>query len=183
MSYFFIFAKIKKQMKKFILGAFALLTLASCEQQKIVYIDNGEVINEYQEKKDIEEKYKAKDEAFKKRTDSLGQAFQLEAQKFQLDAQKMSQKKAQEKYQELSQKQQLLQQQLQFEQQQITQAFQTEIDSTIIKVKNFVKDYGKKNGYTYILGTSDAAASVLYGTDENDLSQTIVDALNAEYNK
>ena len=81
------------------------------------------------------------------------------------------------------QKQQMLQQQIQIEQQQITQAFQTEIDSTIVKVKVFVKDYGKTNGFTYILGTSDGASSVLYGTEENDLSQTIIDALNAEYKK
>lgn len=170
-------------MKKLVYVALAIFTFTSCQQQKIGYIDNGKVINDYQEKKDIEEKYKAKDEAFKKRTDSIGQAFQLEAQEFQLKARKMSQKKAQEAYEALGQKQQLLQQQIQFEQQQITQAFQAEIDSTIVKVKDFVKDYGKTNGYTYILGTSDGAASVLYGTEENDLSQTIIDALNAEYKK
>ena len=81
----------------------------------------------------------------------------------------------------LQQKQQVLQQQMQFEQQQLGQAFQTEIDSLIVKVKDFVKDYGKTNNYTYILGTSDAAASVLYGSEENDLTQTILDALNANY--
>ncbi len=161
--------------------ACVLVLFTSCQQQKIGFVDNGKVINEYQEKMDIEEKYKAKDEAFKKKTDSIGQAFQIEAQAFQAKANKMSQKKAQEAYESLMQKQQMLQQQIQFEQQQITQAFQTEIDSTINKVKDFVKDYGKTNGFTYILGTSDGASSVLYGTEENDLSQTIIDALNAEY--
>ena len=82
----------------------------------------------------------------------------------------------------LSKKEQL-QQQMQVEQQQYQQESQTEIDTLIVKVKTFVKDYGKKNGYTYILGTSDAAASVLYGTEENDLTQTILDALNKDYKK
>jgi outer membrane protein len=168
-------------MKKIIYLACVLVLFASCQQQKIGFVDNGKVINEYQEKLDIEEKYKAKDEAFKKKTDSIGQAFQIEAQAFQAKANKMSQKKAQEAYESLMQKQQMLQQQIQFEQQQITQAFQTEIDSTINKVKAFVKDYGKTNGFTYILGTSDGASSVLYGTEENDLSQTIIDALNVKY--
>lgn len=170
-------------MKKLLYVAFAIFAFTSCEQQKIGFVDNGKVINEYQEKIDIEEKYKVKDEAFKKRTDSIGQAFQIEAQAFQSKSSKMSQKKAQEAYDGLMQKQQMLQQQIQFEQQQITKAFQTEIDSTIIKVKDFVKDYGKTNGFTYILGTSDGASSVLYGTEENDLSQTIIDALNAQYKK
>lgn len=171
-------------MKNIVYVIVVLLTVVSCQQtQKIGYIDNGKVINEYQSKKDIESKYQAKDAAFQKRADSIGQAFQLEAQSFQTSAKSMSPNAQQEKYQQLGQKQQTLKQQMQFEQQQIQQAFQTEIDTLIVEVKDFVKDYGKKNGYTYILGTSDAAATVLYGTDENDLTQTILDALNKEYKK
>jgi len=171
-------------MKKLIYVLCVVAILVSCQQsQKIAYIDNGKVINEYQEKIDIEEKFKIKDEAFKKRTDSIGKAFQLEAQDFQLKSKKMSQKNAQEKYQELGQKQQLLQQQIQFEQQQLTSAFQEELDSVIVGVKKFVHNYGKDNGYTFILGTSDGAASVLYGKDENNISQTIIDALNSAYKK
>ena len=170
-------------MKNILLLLVAIFTLTSCNQQKMAYIDTGEVINAYQEKIDIEEKFKAKDEAFKKRTDSIGQAFQLEAKSFQVAAQRMSQKKAQEKYQELGQKQQVLQQQMQFEQQQLTQAFQTEIDSVIVKVKGFVNNYGEKNGYTYILGTSEGSASVMYGKEKNNISKTIIEALNADYKK
>ncbi len=170
-------------MKNITLVFLALLALTSCQEQaKIGFIDNGKVINEYKEKKDIEDKYKVKDEAFKKRTDSIGKSFQLEAQAFQLKAQKMSQKKAQEQYGALGQKQQLLQQQIQFEQQQIQQAFNVEIDSVMSKVKDFVKDYGSKNNYTYILGKNEAG-SVMYGKEENDISQIIIDALNADYTK
>lgn len=170
-------------MKRILVVITILMFASACQEQaKIAFINNGDVINEYQEKKDLEEKFKVKDEAFKKKTDSISQAFQLEAQQFQLKAQKMSQKKAQEEYNALGQKQQLLQQQLQFEQQQMQQAFNTEIDSVIKKVKSFVKDYGKKNGYTYILGSNEAG-SVMYGEETNDLSQTIIDALNASYKK
>ena len=169
-------------MKNIIYVFGLLLVLTSCQKEKkIGFVNNGDVINEYQEKKDVEQKFQVKEAAFQKRADSISQAFQLEVQKTQITARSSSQKKAQELMQGLQEKQQVLQQQMQFEQQQITQAFQTEIDSLIIKVKDFVKDYGKTNNYTYILGTSDAAASVLYGTEENDLTQTILDALNEEY--
>ena len=126
---------------------FSFLLFGCQQEQKIGYVDNGKVINEYQEKIDIEDKYKVKDEVFSKRADSIGQAFQLEAQDMQLKARRMTQQKAQEAYDELGQKQQLLQQQLQFEQQQLQQAFNAEIDSVIVKVKDFVKDYGQRNGY------------------------------------
>jgi outer membrane protein len=156
----------------------------SCQnQQKIGFVDNGKLINEYQEKKDIEEKYTQKDLAFQKRTDSISKAFQLEAQEFQLKLSSMPQNKQQEQYQILGQKQKMLQQQIQFEQQQMQQGYQSEIDSVIVKIKKFVNEYGKNNGFTYILGTSDNAASVLYGKEENDLSQIIVDELNSNYKK
>ncbi|MFI1744739.1 OmpH family outer membrane protein [Thalassobellus sediminis] len=171
-------------MKKIIYVALAMLVLASCQKSnKIGFVDNGTIINDYQEKIDLEARFKIKQEAYSKKFDSIDQAFQLEVQKFQTDAKRMAQAKAQQKYQELGQKKQVLDQQRQIEAQQFQQSFQAELDSIIVKVKDFVKDYGKTNGYTYILGTSDAAATVMYGADENDLTKAVLDALNAEAKK
>ncbi|MDN3664941.1 OmpH family outer membrane protein [Algibacter miyuki] len=175
-------------MKNILYVAIAMLVLASCEKpNKIGFVDNGALINDYQEKIDLEAKYQAKDDAFRKRADSIGLAFQTEAQKGQAEAQKLAQrnnrKKAEELMAGLQQKQQQLQQQMQVEQQQITQAFQADIDSVIVKVKAFVGEYGKANGYNYILGTSDAAATVMYGEEKSDLTKTVTEALNADYNK
>jgi outer membrane protein len=171
-------------MKKNSVLILLMLFFMSCNnQQKIGFVDNGKMINEYQEKKDIEEKYTQMELAFQKQTDSISKAFQLEAQDVQLKAASLPQSKQQEQYQVLGQKQKMLQQQIQYEQQQMQQGYQTEMDSVISKVKGFVKDYGKNNGYTYILGTSDNAASVMYGAEENDLSQIMIDALNNNYKK
>lgn len=174
-------------MKNLFYVVLVAMILTSCQKQKIGFVDNGNVINEYQKKKDAEVAFQGKEEAFRKRADSISQAFQAEAQTTQTEAQRLAKsnnlKKAEEMMGGLQQKQQALQQQMQYEQQQLTQEFQSEIDSVIVDVKDFVKEYGKANGYTYILGTSDAASSVLYGTDENDLSETILEALNAEYEK
>ncbi|SFC96274.1 OmpH family outer membrane protein [Algibacter pectinivorans] len=174
-------------MKNIIYVALAMLVFASCEKpNKIAFIDNGTLINDYQEKKDVEAAFQVKDDAFRKRADSISQAFQAEAQKGQAEAQRLARtnrKKAEELMTGLQQKQQQLQQQMQMEQQKLTQEFQAEIDSVIVHVKDFVKDYGKTNGYNYILGTSDAAATVMYGAEQSDLTQTILDALNAQYKK
>ncbi|WP_452225449.1 OmpH family outer membrane protein [Lacinutrix chionoecetis] len=170
-------------MKKIILLVAATISLLSCNEQKIGYIDNGKVINEIQEKKDIEAKFKVREDAFNAKADSLEKSIQMEAQEFQVKAQRMSTANQEKAYQELVQKKQLQDQRLQFEKQQLAQSFRTEIDSVIVKVKNHVKDYGKNNGYTYILGTSDAAASVIYGKEEQDLSETVIKALDEAYKK
>ena len=174
--------KLYKMKRGLILFA-VLAILVSCQEQiKTGFVDNGKMINDYQKKKDIESKFQTKIDAFNKKADSIGRAFQIEAQGFQLKASKMSQKNAQEQYQILGQKQQILQQNLQFEEQQIQKESQTQIDSLIKDVKGFVKNYGEKNGYTYILGSNDAG-SVMYGAKENDLTQELLDALNAAYKK
>ncbi len=174
-------------MKNVIYAALVLLVFASCEKSnKIAFVNNGTLINDYQEKKDLEARYQLKEEAFRKRADSISQAFQAEALKAQKEAQriaKSNRKKAEELMVGLQQKQQKLQQQMQTEQQKITKEFQSEIDSVIVTVKDFVKNYGKTNSYDYILGTSDAAATIMYGAEQGDLTQTILDALNAGYKK
>lgn len=180
--------KIHKPMKKIIYVALVMLIFASCEKpNKIGFVDNETVINDYKEKVDLEDKFQSKQDAYRIKFDSIDKAFEAEVQKFQNDAKRMSQTKAQEKYQELGQKKQIQDQQKQVEAQQFRQDFQVELDSIIKRVKAYEKDYGKRNGYTYLLGTnnndSDATSTVLFGTEENDLTQTILDSLNAKYEK
>ena len=165
----------------FQLLAIAVLVSACQEQQKIGFVNNGDVLDKYQMKIDIEDVYKERNEVFTRRADSIDKAFQVEVKAFQLAADRMSQKKAQEEYTKLGQKNQILTQQFQKDQAVLQQGFNKEMDSVVKRMKAFVQNYGKKNGYTFILGQNEAG-SVLYGTEATDLTQTITDALNAEYN-
>ena len=170
-------------MKNIIIVLIAVLTLASCQQsQKIGFVDNSKLINEYQEKIDIQDKLQAKIKKYETRRDSVRQAFQLEINEAELKSRKMSQADIQKLSQELQQKDQMMSQRDQFEQQQIAQESQAQNDSLIKKVRNFVKDYGTKNGYDFILGSNEAG-SVMYGKEASDLTQEILDALNAAYKK
>jgi outer membrane protein len=167
-------------MKKIFLLLILVLTISSCqEQQKIAFVDNAKVVNEYQKKKDFEEKFKSKIENFNKKADSLQQAIQVEAQLFQSRAAKMSQGKAEEEYQVLLQKKQMQDYQLNNEEKQLQAEGQKEIDTLVKQVKAFIKDYGKSNGYTFILGANEAG-SVLYGADAKDVTEIVLTELNKE---
>ncbi len=170
-------------MKKVVLVVFGLLLMTSCQNEmKTGFIDNSKLINDYQKKKDVEATFKTRIEAFDKKVESIGQEFQIEAQAFQEKAATMAQKDAQEQYQILGQKQQRLQQQFQAEEQMIQKESQTEIDTLIKEVRAFVKEYGKKNGFTYILGSNEAG-SVIYGEESKDLTAEILAELNKSYKK
>ena len=159
-----------------------VLLIISCQQEKIGFVDNVKLMQDYQEKKDIEAKYTTKLEAFGQKKDSITQAFQQEAQAFQVKAQNMSQQKAQEEYGVFQQKGQLIGQQLQQEEQLLQMAGQTDMDSLVTKVKEEIKAYGKANSYSYILGGGDGG-SVLYGKEANDLTDEIAKILNDKYKK
>jgi len=170
-------------MKKLVLAFTTILMLSSCQEQKIGYVDNGKVVNEMQEKKDIESKYTLLDESFKKKADSIGNIYRAEFQAIQAKSARLSQAKQQQMMQPIQVKAQQFQQQMQQEQTQMQKAYQTEIDSVISKMKTFVTDYGKNNGYGFILGTNESVGTVLYAKEGTELSQKIIEGLNANYKK
>ena len=170
-------------MKKGLLVVFGLLLLASCQKEmKTGFIDNSKLINDYQKKKDVEATFKAKIDAFDKKADSIGKSFQSQAAELQKNDPQLAKKESQQQYQMLGQQYQAFQQTMQRQEQDIQKQSQTEIDTLIKEVKKYVQDYGKKNGYTYILGSNDAG-SVMYGEDSKDLTKEILEELNKSYKK
>jgi len=170
-------------MKKVVLLVFGMVLMVSCQKEmKTGFIDNGKLINDYQKKKDIETSINTKIENFDKRVDSISKSFQAKAAALQQNDPKMVRKESQEQYQALTQQYQMFQQQTQMQEQSIQKESQTEIDTLIKEVRAFVKEYGKKNGYTYILGSNEAG-SVLYGEESKDLTKEILEELNKTYKK
>ena len=166
-------------MKKLILTGVALLALTACND-KVAFVDNSKLLNDYQEKKDIEAKLKGQISAYERKRDSISMAFQTEARAFDAQAKTLPQNVAQKKYNELMQKSQILQQHLQQEEQKIQMESQTQMDSLLSKVKKNIKEYGKQKGYTFILGANDGG-SVLYGTEKKDITKEVTEYLNNQY--
>ncbi|MDY2586503.1 OmpH family outer membrane protein [Winogradskyella aquimaris] len=170
-------------MKNILVALLVLVTLSACqEQEKVAFVDNSQVIDDYQMKIDIEKKYEDQNNAFNKQRDSIGRVYQMEIQTIQMQLGKMSQRNQEEESQKFQQKWQPIQQQLQYRQQQMEQNFNVEMDSVINKVNDFVEEYGKNNDYTFIFGKN-RAGSVLYGTESKDITEAVTKAINEAYKK
>lgn len=167
-------------MKKLSLILLTSLLAVSCNQDKIAFVDSSKLIKEYQERIDLENTYKVKFEKFQSKLDSSSNSLQQELQAFQTDAKKMSQNNAQAKYNELMQKRQQLAQQLQNEEAILNQESGQAVDSLVKKIRTFVKDYGKTNGYTYILGENEGG-NVFYGEASKDITDEVLRSLNNAY--
>jgi len=170
-------------MKNLFIIAVAILTLSSCTQQKIAFVDSSELMKEYTVMKTFEEGVKAKEAIFTAKYQQMQGKIEAEYQDFMAKAAKMNQKKAAARNQEISQKYQQMQQMQQQEAYQIQQESQAKATEILKEVTDFVKDYGKKNQYTFILGASEGSGSVLYGKEALDITTVVVTALNAKDEK
>lgn len=175
----------KNKMKNSFAYLVLVLVVMSCNTNstKYGYVDRSIVVNGYEAKIELEERFKIKNASFIKRRDSIIKQYEFERQEASIKAQRMSQEEIQKLSQEFQQREALLGQQIQFEQQELQKSFDTELDSVISHIKVFVKNYGETNNYSFIFGTSDATNTVMYGPESSDISQTILDQLNAEYKK
>ena len=137
-------------------------------------------MKEYTEAKDLEAKYKGQAEEKGRQLQAEITRFKQDAANFQSQAQANGQAWAQQRGAELQKREQQLGYAQQALSQQLQQESGVEMDSLVSGVKKFIKDYGKKNGYSYIYGTGDAA-SILYAEEKYDITKDIIKALNDKY--
>lgn len=173
-------------MKKSILFIAIAFSIISCnkttevKESKTAYVDTSKLLEEYTEAKDIQAKYKTKSEEMGKELEAEVNRFKSDAASFQKNAQANGQAWAQQNGAELQKREQQLSYAQQGMLQQLQQESGVEMDSLVVNVKKFIKDYGKQKGYSYIFGTGEAA-SILYAEDKYDITKEIIQLLNDKY--
>ncbi|WP_300433674.1 OmpH family outer membrane protein [Christiangramia sp.] len=167
-------------IKRFIGIAAVAILMASCNEQKTAYVDTTVLIKEYKEMKDVEAQFTSKSDSVRQQLDSVAKVFQQEVQEYQSQMNSMSESQRKAKEQELMQKQQMLQQQQQMVGNRLREESNTVMDSLVTKIKDYVKDYGKDNNYTYIFGSNESA-NIMYAEEGLDITQEILSELNEEY--
>lgn len=174
-------------MKKALLILGLAVAMISCDKKeqnndsfKTAYIDTAVLLEKYEKFNDEDAKFKVKSQEMGRPLEAKLKDFQYEAQNFQRNAQIKGMEWAQRKGAELQQREQ----QLQMEQNALLQQIQIESDSirsSIVKsLKDYIKEYGKKQGYDYIYGTGDAA-TVLYAKDAYNITEEVLKLLNDDF--
>lgn len=168
-------------MKKLAIVFTLMMILASCTQVKIAHVDIEEILKEYEGSKKAEEEMKTQSEEISRQLDQLAMPFQQKVQEYQQNQKNLSETARQEKERELMQEQQMIQQQQQMAQQQVQEEGQKKIDKINGDIENFLSDYAKSKGFTYILGSSNQTRSVLYGDESLDITDEVISGLNENY--
>ncbi len=168
-------------MKKMILIALIAVMLISCNDQKTAYVDNTILFEEYKEMQDVEADFSSRSNAVRQELDSVSRVFQQEVQEYQEEMNDLSNAEREEREQELMQKQQMIQQQQQSVGGQLQQESQAVMDSVINNVKDYIEEYGKENGYTYIFGSDNS--NIMYAEEGRDITDEILKELNERYSQ
>lgn len=153
---------------------------AEVKEAKTAYVDTSKLLEEYTEAKDIQAKYKSKSEEMGRELETEVARFKSDAAYFQKNAQANGQAWAQQNGAALQEREQKIQYAQQGMVQQLQQEMGVEMDTLVIGVKQFIKDYGKEKGYTYIYGTGENA-SILYAEDKYDITKEMIKLLNDKY--
>jgi len=167
-------------MKKLSVLFVITVLMMSCTQTKIGYVDVQEVMKEYDAAQSIEAELKLEQETIKISLDSVMLPFQAKVEEFYKNQANMTAAKRQAAEQELQLENQQLQQQQQQVQQYLQQKGVAEIEALTKKIDSTVGAYAVANSYQMIMATQ-ATGQVIYGDDNSNISEAVIDILNAEY--
>ena len=157
-------------------GSFFYLQSSSSQ----VYVDVNKLLDGYKRTKIVRAQFEEKAKTLNANVDSLLVDWQNELKVYEKERSKMSKKELELKQELLGNKQQQLNNYQQAIQKQIQEEDQKATQTVINDINDYVKDYGKKQGYQIIFGAS-GSGNIMYAHDSADLTDEVLEGLNAEF--
>jgi outer membrane protein len=168
---------------KILIGVLGILVLGSlgftwwdhATRPKTAFIIVGEVFNQFDMKKDSEKKFTQVKNKRQRITDSLALELRILAKK--IDADKAKNKEDVTSYNRKREEYYNKQKTFEEDNKQLTSQYDGEI---FTQLNQYVKDFGKENGYLYVFG-SDGNGSLMYAEDANNQTKQVIEYINRRY--
>jgi len=147
---------------------------------QIAYVETGVLLQQYEGMKKARIEFEKKSKELTAGADSLIAKFEEDLKAYEKGRKKMTTKERelkeellQVRQQQIGNYQKSLQKKLQQEEQTLTQTH-------VNRINDYLKEFGKDQGYTYILGAN-GSGNVVYAKDGLNITQEVLDGLNASY--
>lgn|SRR5690606_5167922 len=198
---------MKKTLKSFLqtgMAVTAIAVMASCNQgtnagstpaasgdslstaavaEKIVYINSDTLLENYEYFKEIRTRLEEKAQEAQADLQSRSTAFQREIADYQQKAPTMSAADRQTTEERLARKQDELARHQQNAGAAFAQEEADENEKLYKKITDYLKEHAKQKGYKLVLTYSTANPAVLYADESLEITQEVLTALNAAYEK
>lgn len=151
----------------------------------IVYINLDTLVNQYDMYNDLRSELQGKFSAIENDLNKQGRALQNDIQSFQEKMQKglLTRSQAESMNNDLAQRDQDLRNLTLQKQTEIQEEETVMYNKVMDAITSFVASYNKDRQYSLILTTTAATTTVINGNSALDITQEILDGLNAEYIK
>jgi outer membrane protein len=147
---------------------------------RIAYARSYDLIDKYDGMKEARMTFEAKKSAWQSNIDSLTQGLQNAIGKFNTESHSLSPAQKNELQQFLAGKEQELIHYTKAVEEKAQEEDKQMMQAVLNQVNSYVEEYGQKNGYDVILGTS-VSGSVLFAGKSLDVTEEILKGLNESY--
>ena len=163
-----------------VLAAFVAAGWSMMTAPRIGYVDTARLLDGYVGMQEAVEAYSQKEESAQARIDSMTNVFNAMVTGYEQDSASLApEAKARAQYQIVTLQRSIVQH---------AQRLQTEIEeedekltaSVYHQLETYVKEFGASNNYDLVLNSVDDA-TVMYGRDATDITDEVLEGLNAKY--
>ncbi|MBQ0735000.1 OmpH family outer membrane protein [Aquimarina celericrescens] len=147
---------------------------------ELVYVDVNKLLDGYKRTRIVKAEFDEKAKTMKTNVDSLIVGWQNELKTYEKERSSMTKKEIELKQELLGNKQQQINNYQQAVQKQLVEEDKKVTQTVINDINDFVKEYGKKNGYKVIFGAT-GNGTIMYGEASADLTDKVLERLNAEF--
>ena len=148
---------------------------------RIAYFEMDSIENNYDYLKDVKNQLKAKENQLSGQLTTMKNRYMEKVNRFQQEAQTMTQERQGAMQQDLMQEQKVIQNKEQAVGAELQDESLRRLQNVNKTIEDFLKEYNKDKGYSYILGYQ--PGTIYYKDSTFDITNDVVQALNERYKK
>lgn len=149
--------------------------------KKVAYVRSQDLVYAFDGMKEMQLKFQEKSKTWEANIDTLKMEYQKSVTDYQQQMNQLSVEERADRENLLYMQQNNLAQYAENIKIKAQEEENEMLEGVLNQVNTFVEDYGQKNNYDLILGTT-MSGSILYGNDVIDITQEIITAINNDYN-
>ena len=169
-------------MKNLILLLASGLLILSCSQNKMAYIDVGQIMKEYEGMKAFNVEMEDETVQLRKEIESLIEPYQADVEEYYKNVGGMSETQKSATELALQEAQKAINEQQDKFMQQLEDHKLEGLEAINLEIADFVEDYAKSKSLQIVFGTL-GTETVIYGSDKMDITEEVLTELNRLYRK
>lgn len=147
---------------------------------KLGYVKTAELFEGYLGMREAKRQYSQQVSGWQSNLDTLGKDYRRALSAYELEMPRLNKQAKQEREQLLGRQAKSIEDYQASLQERMVQEDKRLTEGVVNQVNAYVAEYGEKNGYTLVMGTTNGG-NILYGAEATDITDEVLKGLNSRY--